>query len=58
MNGEACAARVRHDFLGGARSGVNGTPTFFVNGARHDGPHDFASLVDALSRAAGESGHN
>ena len=24
----------------GARSGVNGTPTFFVNGIRHDGPHD------------------
>ena len=26
------------DFIGGARSGVNGTQTFFINGVRHDGP--------------------
>jgi predicted DsbA family dithiol-disulfide isomerase len=31
------AAKVRADFLSGARSGVNGTPTFFVNGERYDG---------------------
>jgi protein-disulfide isomerase len=30
-------ARVRADFKGGVRSGVNGTPTFFINGHRHDG---------------------
>jgi protein-disulfide isomerase len=29
--------RVRDDFMGGVRSGVNGTPTFFVNGERFDG---------------------
>lgn len=29
--------RVQKDFLGGVRSGVNGTPTFFINGARFDG---------------------
>ena len=28
---------VRDDFRSGVRSGVNGTPTFFVNGARYDG---------------------
>src|SRR5262249_32893047 len=28
--------RVRKDFLSGVRSGVNGTPTFFINGVRHD----------------------
>ena len=27
------APRVREDFLSGVRSGVNGTPTFFINGA-------------------------
>lgn len=31
-----CAARVHEDFISGARSGVNGTPTFFINGVRHD----------------------
>jgi protein-disulfide isomerase len=31
------APKVRADFLGGARSGVNGTPTFFINGEHHNG---------------------
>ena len=44
-------ARVRSDFTGGVRSGVNGTPTFFINGRRHNGPFEFDSLV----RAIGES---
>jgi protein-disulfide isomerase len=42
---------VQEDFMGGARSGVNGTPTFFINGVRHDGSWDEAPLVDALQRA-------
>jgi protein-disulfide isomerase len=29
--------RVREDFMSGVRSGVNGTPTFFINGERFDG---------------------
>jgi protein-disulfide isomerase len=41
-------ARVRADFAGGARSGVNGTPTFFVNGRRHNGPFDFDSLSKVI----------
>ena len=40
--------RVRRDFLGGVRSGVNGTPTFFINEQRHDGPWEFEDLVTAL----------
>ena len=31
------ARKVRDDFRGGVRSGVNGTPTFFVNGERYEG---------------------
>ncbi|WP_283807257.1 DsbA family protein [Bradyrhizobium sp. UFLA03-84] len=40
--------KVRGDFMGGVRSGVNGTPAFFINGVRHDGAYDFASLVSAI----------
>jgi protein-disulfide isomerase len=42
------APKVQSDFLGGVRSGVNGTPTFFVNGVRHDAPFDFQTLVVAI----------
>jgi protein-disulfide isomerase len=42
---------VQRDFMSGVRSGVNGTPTFFINGVRHDGPWDEASLLDALQQA-------
>jgi protein-disulfide isomerase len=44
----ALEPRVRQDFVSGARSGVNGTPTFFINGVRYDGPWDASDLVDAL----------
>ena len=47
--------RVREDFLSGVRAGVNGTPTFFVNGVRHDGAWDVESLLGALVTAARRS---
>jgi protein-disulfide isomerase len=46
------AARVREDFMSGVRSGVNGTPTFYVNGARHDDSYELEILLDAVERAA------
>ncbi|HEX2490003.1 MAG TPA: thioredoxin domain-containing protein [Blastocatellia bacterium] len=46
--------RIREDFLSGTRSGVNGTPTFFINGVRHDGPWDLVSLLTAIEDAARE----
>ena len=46
------AVRVREDFMSGVRSGVNGTPTFFINGARHEGGYDYRSLLAALVREA------
>ncbi len=45
------AGKVQADFLGGVRSGVNGTPTFFINGVRHDGGYEFAELSAAIHAA-------
>lgn len=45
------ADKVRTDFIGGVRSGVNGTPSFFVNGLRHDGAHTFSALALAINAA-------
>ncbi|HEX5962813.1 MAG TPA: thioredoxin domain-containing protein [Gemmatimonadales bacterium] len=48
----AFAPRVREHFMSGVRSGVNGTPTFFINGVRHDGGWDERSLLAAVQSAA------
>jgi protein-disulfide isomerase len=46
------SGRVHEDFLSGVRSGVNGTPTFYINGVRHDDSYDTEVLLAALERAA------
>lgn len=43
--------KIQADFEGGLRSGVNGTPTLFINGRRYDGARDVDSLVAALGQA-------
>jgi protein-disulfide isomerase len=40
--------RVQEDFMSGVRSGVNGTPTFYINGVRHDEAWDADTLTAAL----------
>jgi protein-disulfide isomerase len=40
--------KIRADFMSGVRSGVNGTPTFFVNGRRHEGSYSFEELAAAI----------
>jgi protein-disulfide isomerase len=45
------AARVHEDFMSGVRSGVNGTPTFYINGSRYDDSYDVETLLAALQRA-------
>ena len=51
LAGHVHAERIHEDFLSGVRSGVNGTPTFYVNGARHDGSYEIEALLRALERA-------
>ena len=52
VNQHMFAARIHADVETGVASGVEGTPTFFINGVRHEGPYDFASLLAAAGAAA------
>jgi protein-disulfide isomerase len=52
------ASHIREDFKSGVRGGVNGTPTFFIDGERYDGALDFKHLLDALSLRRVESEKN
>lgn len=44
--------RVRRDFMGGVRSGVNGTPGFFINDARFEGSWASDELAETLAALA------
>jgi NhaA family Na+:H+ antiporter len=44
---------IRDDFMSGVRSGANGTPTFFLNGVRYDGPWDLDSLFAEIEKPLG-----
>ena len=48
MASHAYAQRVREDFLSGVRGGVNGTPTFYINGIRYDGSWKLETLLKTL----------
>jgi protein-disulfide isomerase len=50
MAGQEVADRIAADFDGGVRSGVNGTPSFFINGARFDGDWSYDSLLNVLKK--------
>lgn len=41
-------AKIQADFLGGVRSGVNGTPSFFINGEKHQGSYVYEELAAAI----------
>jgi protein-disulfide isomerase len=43
--------KINSDFMGGVRSGVNGTPTFFINGERHHGIYAATDLITAINAA-------
>jgi len=50
------AKRVREDFRSGVKSGVNGTPTFFINGSRYEGSWaNEKDFIHALREAAQQS---
>jgi predicted DsbA family dithiol-disulfide isomerase len=45
------AAQVAEDVASADASGVAGTPTFFINGRRHQGAYDIETLTDAVQKA-------
>jgi protein-disulfide isomerase len=51
LHTHAGAARIAEDVDGADLSGVSGTPTFFVNGRRHQGAYDIAALSAAVRSA-------
>jgi protein-disulfide isomerase len=49
---------IQRQALEGVRSGVNGTPTFFINGRRHDAAWDYDDLASAIEQAGETSGQH
>jgi protein-disulfide isomerase len=49
----ALTEKVESDFESGILSGVNGTPSFYINGEKYNGPYTFESLALALDHAIG-----
>jgi protein-disulfide isomerase len=56
VNAGTFTARIKHDFQTGLMSGVNGTPSLFINGERYDGERDVESLLEVLRGVAEDSG--
>jgi len=48
--------QIRESVTSGARNGVNGTPTLYIDGIRYAGPRDEETLVAALELVANEAG--
>lgn len=49
LESELYMPRIQENFMGGVRSGVNGTPSFFINGARYEGAYDFDEMLAAVA---------
>jgi protein-disulfide isomerase len=49
--------RIKADYEGGQRSGVQKTPTFFINGRRYDGPNDAKAILAAANSAEPSQAH-
>lgn len=45
--------KIKKDFLSGLRSGVNGTPTFYINNERYNGELNFEGLISAIDSLTG-----
>jgi protein-disulfide isomerase len=55
MQDRSLLEKVEADFESGMRSGVNGTPSFFINGEKYNGSYDFIALSGAIDAAIKEA---
>ena len=51
IENETFSHKIKNDFMGGVRSGVNGTPAFFINGNLYKGSFEYEDFVAALDQA-------
>ena len=58
MMTHAHAKRVREDFMSGVKSGVNGTPTFYLNGIRYDGSWEGVRLMTTVEELIERNGRS
>ena len=52
LQGGTYSHRVQQDYVSGVHGGVQGTPTFFIDGIRHDLSFDLETLLLAVESAA------
>lgn len=50
IENEIFAKKIEQDFMGGVRSGVNGTPTFYINNNRFNDAFEYENLLAALEK--------
>ena len=58
MSSHVHAGRIREDFLSGIHSGVNGTPTFYINGMHYNDSWDLETLLQTLRFAVKNANKN
>ena len=51
LENETITEKVENDFMSGMRSGVNATPSFFINGEKLEGPVVYITLKNAINKA-------
>ncbi len=52
IENETFVKKIEDDFMGGVRSGVNGTPSFFINGQRFNHSFEYENILAAITNAS------
>lgn len=55
INSKEIKEKVENDYQGGLRSGINSTPTFFLNGTKIRNPRNYGEFQNIISRVLAEN---